>query len=75
VNKFNGNWLQTADWVKFAFQNEQFSDLAKLIADGVLFWHPVLTGSGVGKLDIVMSIKSFQENERLISLGKITQNG
>jgi hypothetical protein len=75
VNKFNGNWLQTADWVKVAFQNEQFSDLAKLIADGVLFWHPVLTVRGVGKLDIVMSIKSSQENERFISLGKITQNG
>jgi len=57
--------------VKFAFQNEQFSDLAKLKADGVLFWCPVLTVNGVGKLDILTSIKSFQENERFIRLGKV----
>ena len=52
--------------VKFAFQNEQFCDLAKLMADGVLFWHPVLSVNGVGKLDILMSIKNFQ-----FSLGKV----
>lgn len=57
--------------MKFAFQNEQFSDLAKLKADGVLFWCPVLTVNGVGKLDILTSIKSFQENERFIRLGKV----
>jgi len=31
----------------------------------------VLTVNGVGKLDILMSIKSFQENERFISLGMV----
>jgi hypothetical protein len=41
------------------------------MADGVLFWHPVLTVNGVGKLDILMGIKSFQGNERFISLGKV----
>lgn len=49
--------------MKFAFQNEQFNDRAKLMADGVLFCHPVLTLNGIVKLDILMSIKSFQENE------------
>jgi hypothetical protein len=57
--------------VKFAFQNEQFSDLVKQMAEGVLFWHPFLTVNGVGKLDILMSIKSFQENQRFINLGKV----
>lgn len=57
--------------MKFTFQNEQFSDLIKLMADGLLFWHPVLNVNGVGKLDILMSIKSFQENERFINLGKV----
>jgi len=41
------------------------------MADGLLFWHPVLNVNGVGKLDILMSIKSFQENERFINLGKV----
>jgi hypothetical protein len=38
--KYNGNF---AGLGKFAFKNEQFSELAKLKVNGVLFWCPVLT--------------------------------
>jgi hypothetical protein len=65
--KFNGS---VAGLGKFAFQNEQFSELAKLKANGVLFWHPVLTVNEVGRLDILMRIQCFNKNERFISLGK-----
>ena len=57
--------------MKFAFQNEHFSDLAKLMANGVLFSHPFLTLNWVGKLDILMRIKCFQKNEKFISLSEV----
>jgi hypothetical protein len=57
--------------VKFAFQNEQFSELAKLKANGVLFWCPVLPVNEVGKLVVLLRIQSFHKNEMFISLGKV----